>query len=376
MSSRRPKLRSAVPTPKASGFTLRFSTLQLGAPPKPPPLRLTDLPNDLLAETLGKTGSAADMCAAVYALVRSAKQFRDMSAWIDIAAKYNMPGEPVIEADATAEEKTLAWRKWVMGWCNLLRPSFKVRRETYLLDCVIFADVDAYNNAIPNSAFQLLFSSYRWLVLNSPEQVPPHLLSKHLWSLVLSTYYHHGTIEWVEFILGRFPDPNTDLEGHHKLLRGTAKHAAKQNKPELAIYLLDQFKDVMHKYAEEKATSRVQQGRLDALRVEAYVDEYVKDALQGMYDSSLRYDVRKIDTAWPILSQHPDIDKPTPEQVETAVKMAGDDDYVDLLTWIDKNYRVSKDIAIAVLNEKKADWEDFMNEDALKLVQQWSNRVA
>ena len=120
--------------------------------------------------------------------------------------------------------------------------------------------------------------------------------------------------------------------------------------------------------------SRVQQGHLDALRVKAYVDEDVKDALQGMYDWLLYSEVLKIDTAWPILSQHRDIDEPTPEQVERAVEVAGDGDYVDLLRWIDKNYRVGKDIAIAVLNKKKADWEDLKNKDALELVQQWSNR--
>lgn len=68
---------------------------------------LRSLPDAILAETLGKTGSAADMCAAVDALARSAKKFRDMSAWMDIAAKYNIPGEPVIEADATAEKRRL-----------------------------------------------------------------------------------------------------------------------------------------------------------------------------------------------------------------------------------------------------------------------------
>jgi len=88
---------------------------------------LLDLPDALLAKTLADTapGNVRALCDAVDALSRAGKRGRDMNAWQDIAGLYNMPGLPY-------QNTAWHWRRFVMGWCEKIKPGIDQYGQSYL----------------------------------------------------------------------------------------------------------------------------------------------------------------------------------------------------------------------------------------------------
>lgn len=78
-------------------------------------VKLLDLPEAILAKTLDP-GTVQELCSVVDNLARATKQQRDnRAAWMEIAARYRMPGRP-------SEDTAAAWREFVRDHCRMVKP--------------------------------------------------------------------------------------------------------------------------------------------------------------------------------------------------------------------------------------------------------------
>lgn len=86
---------------------------------------LLDLPEAILAKTLDP-GTVQELCDVVDNLGRANKQQREnRAAWMEIAARYRMPGQP---SEDTAE----AWRRFVRDHCRMVKPGADVFGYPYV----------------------------------------------------------------------------------------------------------------------------------------------------------------------------------------------------------------------------------------------------
>lgn len=106
-----------------------LSTLHIGAPnPANPhnPLRPTDLPDAVLGLTIKNTGkNVRTLCAAASALSQTDEAGRDMTAWKDLAAQYEMPGWKDLGKPYEMAKKAVPpqiWRSFVFSWCAKIQP--------------------------------------------------------------------------------------------------------------------------------------------------------------------------------------------------------------------------------------------------------------